>query len=213
MSVRKAKDVDNSGVIMLMLGLYLILLAFFILLNAISEISVERFQKAQSSIASGFGFQPIQFAPEQQELDPTITQTYEAISADIRRMLESYVTFEDFNVEQIDVGQMVVRLQPRAFFAENSWQLKQDQVGFFQNMAELMNMNRNGIVLHADVVVNTGKRPATTEQVEVAGRRASMFVRALTERNIPSNRLSAEVREIAEPQILLLFNAKMEGGE
>lgn len=212
MSQRKSKDVDNSGVIVLMLGLYLIVLAFFILLNTISQISIERFQKATSSIASGFGFEPIQFAPPQEELDPNVTRTYEKISADIRRMLESYVAFENFNAEQVDLGQMIVRLKPEAFFAKDSWQLKQDQVGFFQNMAELMNAERNGVVLHVDVVVNTGARPAKPEQAEVAGRRAAMFVRALAERGIASLLLSAEVREINTPEIVLLFNAVAQGG-
>lgn len=212
MSQRKSKDVDNSGVIVLMLGLYLIVLAFFILLNTISQISIERFQKATSSIASGFGFEPIQFAPPQEELDPNVTRTYEKISADIRRMLESYVAFENFNAEQVDLGQMIVRLKPEAFFAKDSWQLKQDQVGFFQNMAELMNAERNGVVLHVDVVVNTGARPAKPEQAEVAGRRAAMFVRALAERGIASPLLSAEVREINTPEIVLLFNAVAQGG-
>ena len=47
---------DDIGTIVLMLGLYLIVLAFFILLNAISESSKEKRDLVVESVKEGFDF-------------------------------------------------------------------------------------------------------------------------------------------------------------
>src|SRR5690606_35654018 len=124
MGLPTKKEAEGGGIVVLMLGLYLTVLAFFILLNAISQISIERFQKTSESIASGFGFKTVDHDRKEDEKDANIIRVYEAVAVEIREVFESYVPMQDFEIDQARLEQMVVRLKPEAFFATDSWQLK-----------------------------------------------------------------------------------------
>ena len=208
---RKNHQDSGNGTIVLMLGLYLILLAFFILLNAISEIAIDKFERASQSIASGFGFQAAQTVIKDDPDEEVINQFYEKIADEIHEVFESYISNSQFDVEA-DREHMIVRLRPPAFFKKGEWKLDKDQTAFFTDLADLMQEKRVGAVLKLDIFVPEKSEltnPEQMEAVDLAGLRASQFSRALAERGVSSDHLVATMTEQEGKEIILMFKTEI----
>ena len=198
---------EDKGTITLMLGLYLIVLAFFILLNAVSEIQVEKFKQASESISSGFGFQPLATDKTDEGEEISIDQVYAALAADLRNVLEGYLPMSDYHFE-VNRDQMIVRLQPKTFFPHGSWRLETSQAPFFDHMAKLIRQGRPGTELHVDVRVNAAPTEASPDKLpplELAAMRASLFTRGLLERKVSPQWVTAGAMEAKKPEIDLYF--------
>lgn len=209
---KKKEPPQTSGTIVLMLGLYLILLAFFILLNAISEVAQDKFERASESIASGFGFQAAQTVIKEDPDEAIINKFYEELADEIQEVFSSYLSKSQFNVEN-KREVMLIRLRPSAFFDSGKWNLLSSQTAFFTDLANLMKQKRAGVVLELDIRVPEGTEAAkdqaaseqTLDTLELSGLRASQFARALAERDVPSDHLTAAVTEQEGSEIILMF--------
>ena len=197
----------NSGTIVLMLGLYLILLAFFILLNAISEVAIDKFERASQSITAGFGFRAAQTVIKDDPDEALINKFYEEIADDIQDVFSAYISESQFEVETTR-DTMIVRLRPAAFFDQGKWRLLSSQTAFFTDLADLMTEKRPGAYVVLDIRV-----PQNVEEgddpLELNGLRASQFARALDERGVDSDHLTAAVTEQEGNRIVLMFNTKV----
>jgi flagellar motor protein MotB len=202
-----SKPQGAPGIVVLMLGLYLIILAFFILLNAISTFDEERQKKAAESVAVGFGFEAQQVTerPDNDE-EISIFKIYESIAREIQGTLESYLPVKDYKVELND-NQVVVRLSTPAFFEPGRVALNPVQVEFFQDMAGLLSRDRVGVRLTSEVRVKGSPADmgadTTMPLPELAGRRAAVFTRALMERGVLPVTTSASALEDSRQEIIL----------
>lgn len=193
----------SSGTIVLMLGLYLILLAFFILLNAISEVAIDKFERASQSITSGFGFRAAQTVIKDDPDEALINKFYEEIADDIQDVFSAYISNSQFEVETMR-DTMIVRLRTSAFFDKEKWRLLSSQASFFTDLADLMNEKRPGAYVKLDIRVPKDIEDGA-DPLELNGLRASQFARALDERGVSSDNLTAAVTEQKGSRIILMF--------
>lgn len=202
-----AEDSDDIGGIILMLGLYLIVLAFFILLNAISESSEEKVKKASESVAEGFGFQldgPMQM---RDDVAVTINPVFEMIAKDIQGIIESYVSIKDYRLSS-SADQMVLRLKSPKIFMPRQVRIRPSMAELFTDLSDVVANARPGLRMEADILVYGLEKEAERIPMsahELAGRRSSLFVRALIERGVDEKALSAAALVANNPEVKVFF--------
>lgn len=201
---RKQNDTQSTDTVMLMLGLYLIVLAFFILLNSISEVNEDNFEKASRSIARGFGFQTV-VQERVRDIPDDEIRIFDNLSVELRRVLEAYLALDDFDFEDLrGQNQMIARFDYDTFFKEDSARIDITQAGLFNDLADVLSQKRPGMSMSLDVsVYATDDGPG---QLDLAGRRATILTRALLERGANPQQVLAEVREGDDGEIVLFFN-------
>lgn len=201
---RKQNNTQNTDTVMLMLGLYLIVLAFFILLNSISEVNEDNFEKASRSIARGFGFQTV-VQERVRDIPDDEIRIFDNLSVELRRVLEAYLALDDFDFEDLrGQNQMIARFDYDTFFEEDSARIDVTQAGLFNDLADVLSQKRPGMSMSLDVSVYAADDGPG--QLDLAGRRATILTRALLERGANPQQVLAEVREGDDGEIVLFFN-------
>lgn len=210
------KEEDNSTV-MLMLGLFLILLAFFILLNAISVLVDERVEQASEGVMSGFGFNPAaDKTPDMAKV--TIEQIHDKMAERIKKTFETYIPMKDFNLSRGAPEITIIQLSPYQFFRPGKWRLKSSQAAFFRSMSEVLAESNPGYHLEMDIRMpemdETQKVEGDETQQDITplvlgGYRATQFARALVERGAQAQHLTTGVTEELEHQIRIIFENKV----
>ncbi|MFT7144460.1 MAG: hypothetical protein ACI9TY_001202 [Alphaproteobacteria bacterium] len=205
--VIKAPESDGMGTIILMLGLYLIVLAFFILLNAMSETSEEKVKQASESVAEGFGFQLTGPVNMRDDVEITVNPVFDIISREIQSVLESYISDNNFKFST-NADQMLLSIDTKRIFAPGSIRIRPAMAYFFEDVARIVATKRPGSRLVAEVVVKNDKTDLGNSQVplrELAGRRAALFIRALAERGIDTKYISASAELTGESTVDVFF--------
>lgn len=203
-----AEETDDTGTIVLMLSLYLIMLAFFILLNAISEDSPEKIEQATESLMKNFSMRSIGQQRMDDQFAITAEPVFDLISDEVRGIVMTYFKVRDFSFVQ-QGEKLQLKMPVDRFFVEGDARLKPAMVNFFEEMAETLGKQRAGFRIEAQVLVkgepkDTALSLGDTTPFELAGRRSSLFVRALGERGANPELLSAaaiEVRRLGELQM------------
>ncbi len=205
--VVKAPEGDEMGTIILMLGLYLIVLAFFILLNAMSESSEEKVKKASESVASGFGFQLTGPVNMRDDVDITINPVFDIISREIQSVLESYISDDSFKFST-NASQMVLKIDTKRIFSPGSIRIRPAMSYFFEDVARIVSTKRPGSRLVAEILVKNNESDLGNSKIairELAGRRAALFIRALIERGVDSRFISAATENSGESIVEIFF--------
>lgn len=190
----EAPESDEMGTIILMLGLYLIVLAFFILLNAISETSDVKVKKVSESVAEGFGFRVEGPVNLRDDVEVSVNPVMESIADDLRSVMESYVSVKDYRLIT-NSNVMVIRVESDRIFLPGQIRIRPAMADFFDDLASIVMNDKPGTKMVGDVIVNQTKSNLKKNKkysvAEFAGRRSALFVRALIERGVIENRLSA----------------------
>ena len=200
--IQDEEDEEDMGAVTLMLGLYLIILAFFILLNAISESSEEKFEKASQSLAEGFGFQLSGPVNMRDDVDVTINPVFDIIAREIQNVMESYVSVRNYKLSS-NADQMTLRIDTSEVFSPGSIRIRPAMADFFEDLARVASSKRPGteMVSQVTVTLDDGDRGASQLSLrELAARRSALFVRALIERGVKPHLVSAAARKPAEGQ-------------
>lgn len=198
---------DGMGVIILMLGLYLIVLAFFILLNAMSETSEEKVKKASESIAEGFGFQLSGPVNMRDDVDVTMNPVFDIVSREIQSVLESYISDNNFKFTT-NANQMVFKIDTKRVFAPGSIRIRPAMAYFFEDIARIVSTERPGSQLISEIVVKNNESDLGNSQIplrELTGRRAALFLRALVERGVDTHHISAGAEMNGESIVEVFF--------
>lgn len=200
---------EDMGVVVLMLGLYLIILAFFILLNAISESSEEKVEQASKSLAEGFGFQLSGPVNMRDDVDVTINPVFDLIAREIQSVLESYVSIRNYKLSS-NADQMVLRVDTKEVFSPGSIRIRPAMADFFEDIAHVVSSKRPGTHMLSQVTITLDEADigsSTLDLRELAGRRASLFVRALIERGVKPRYVSAAAKEggVGDPSEVEIF--------
>lgn len=205
--VIEAPEGDEMGTIILMLGLYLIVLAFFILLNAMAEPSEEKIQQAAESVADGFGFQMDGPVKMRDDVAVTINPVFEMISRDIQSVMESYISDNNFRFST-NADQMVLSIDTKRIFAPGSIRIRPSMAYFFEDVARIVASKRPGSRLVTEVVVKNDNTDLGNSKIplnELAGRRAALFIRALAERGVNTKYVSASAQFTGESTVDIFF--------
>ena len=205
--ILESEDGNEMGVVILMLGLYLIVLAFFILLNAMSETSEEKVKKASESVAEGFGFQLSGPVNMRDDVDVTLNPVFDIVSREIQSILESYISDTNFKFTT-NANQMVLSIDTKRIFAPGSIRIRPAMAYFFEDVARVVSTERPGSHLVSEIVVKNNETDLGNSQIplrELAGRRSALFLRALAERGVDARYMTAGAQVSDESMVEVFF--------
>lgn len=128
-----AKEGSSSSV--LMVALYLVLLAFFILLNALAFTDQQRSEEAIQSVNSSFkgqeeGVKLLTKVPKSLSMEIIIKRHYD----DLRHMAEDYINAKELKVVQHGKA-LVVSFPSAALFQPDSTFIKDDKRAFLKHVS------------------------------------------------------------------------------
>lgn len=204
---------DDIGVVVLMLGLYLIVLAFFILLNAISEDSPDRQELVVKSVQEGFDFREEGPGRGSDPTDITAIPAYEAVVQSLDGIMQSHLQVDEFDIVG-DEDRVQMKLDINRFFYKGEVRIIPDMILFFEDLAGIMGARREGTSIQAQVIVSGDESTLTKnspyDDFSLAGRRSALFVRALIDEGIPETSISAGAYR-STPEIILTFHIFNDG--
>jgi hypothetical protein len=184
----------GDGNIVLLLSLKLILLAFFILLNALSDFEEARSKQVINSVNEAFSGQhnPIN-APALLDGSPGLLPEAETLINDVGSLFESIVpVIESTRTDRARVVE--IDLPSSALFKIGSDTLRPDRTGLIRRLAQsLLQRNANEIVYNLEFVHGVPEGGATGALRQQEVRRASGVVTLLAGAGLPLDRLSIGV--------------------
>lgn len=199
---------DDIGVVVLMLGLYLIVLAFFILLNAISEDSPDRQELVVESVREGFDFREEGPGRGSDPTDITAPPAYEAVIQSLDGVLQSHLQVDQYDVTG-DSEKVQMRLDIDRFFYPGEVRIIPDMILFFEDLAKTVQDRRAGTSMRLQVMVSgdesTLNADTPYDDFSLAGRRSTLFTRALIAEGVDQKQISAGAFK-AEPSLIMTFH-------
>ncbi len=204
--IQEKHEAPDMGTIVLMLGLYLIVLAFFILLNAMAEVSEDKVEAVSESVAQGFGFERKARETNKAEDETSFDPVYTSIATEMLGIMESYLAIDDYTLER-DGQKIRITIQPERFFAPGSVQINPDMAGFFRDMAHALSRDRPGLIMQSETTVFGHEDDGASGEAlaQQTGHRATLFTRALIERGVPPSHTAAGALIVEKKPIIRLM--------
>lgn len=197
---------EDIGVIVLMLGLYLIVLAFFILLNAISEDSPEKRDLVVESVMEGFSFKNEGGLVGDGLDEVAAIPLYRVTENAIEGVIETYLSFDEYEVSKSG-ERLFVTMELERFFRQNEIKLIPEMILFFEDLGAILSAPKKGLKIIGEILVkgdHSDVAPNFTG-LSTAGERATLFTRALTEQGVIPAHMSAAALT-GRPQIVMIFD-------
>jgi len=202
MQAIKSTPPNNSGNL-IFLSLFLLLLAFFILLNALATIEETKARKVLTSVATTFR-SVVDFKTDAQilisDLGPT-PQAYEVLDALQQLLITSAPIIK---VEKLTRGQiMEMTLTVNELFLGGQAVLRADREPLFDRTSLLLGLASGGGATEIQVVLGVARDQAdlTTPEGRLAVDRAGNLAAAFVDRETPEDRVVVGVQE-GDPKML-----------
>lgn len=190
--------------LLMFLGLYLLLLAFFIMLNSISSYEIEKSRAVIKGLGTAFSQgSGKENATSQSGVILGNTRSLETV----RRIFEAAIPLAE--IEQPVAGRILsVSLPMDALFVPGSTALKSDQDGLLEQLAASLGAPPPGMRFDMEFVVGVeggaASRPKDTA-LPLPVLRAGLFARALRQRGAPADGMSIGV-DTARDKVRLRFH-------
>lgn len=168
-------DSGNAGNDVLFLALYLILLAFFIMLNAHASVSERKTQAVMET------FQPLFVLPET-EADATAL-TVLSLDAKLLELFRNHLPSGDWQVQTLE-GRIQVSLPSRRAFPTGSAVLQPGRISLVRRLGEVIGEAQNVSGLNVILAVGGGEQA-------LSRRRAAALARDLLRNGIIATRFEA----------------------
>jgi len=198
---------EDMGTVVLMLGLYLIVLAFFILLNTMAVDSPTRSAKAAASVAEGFGFRNTGAVQLNDSTDITMNAVFETIAEEMLDIMETYISVRNFRFSQ-NADEMVLRIDTDVIFPEKTLNIRPEMAPLFYDLAHTISEPKSGTHMVAQIMIHTTDDEQGSSRLspsELAIRRATLFTRAIAERGVEGKNISAGTIQEARSEIVISF--------
>jgi len=197
----------SDGTMGLFVALYLILLAFFILLNAVSEHEAHKAVEAMESVNSTFK------DPKQIENNPTIDPSAADVAAKDQVLSKiSHAFFAELDIQGRFSTQggntFEVQFPSDRMFRRGSFRVRPDMMPFLDQLVTAVQSAPTGKKQQLAILFGTGTGPVDREMTrsqEVAVRRAGAIARYLREQGIADGTFTTGFSAIPEGQILAAF--------
>lgn len=199
-----AYPVSRDSVIMLFLGLFLLVLTFFILLVSISTVHVEKSNAVMSSLNSAFQITAVN-DPEQAQMENEVTQSVQLQDA----VADIFAT--SLGIAKIEILQrgrlMRVQMQARAVFEDDSTEVRESMGQLFDRVIAAAKDRPQNLHFEIEAVMSlpAGERGAMPVAETLGMRRAGAFARALIDRGLPPGILAAGLYPAEEGLMDLWF--------
>lgn len=140
----------GGGTVTLMLGLYLIILSFFILLNSISDSSDANYEKASNSLKNSFGFSSGEIEPTEDEINITVEEFYSGIAKKLTGIVSSYFPANNYDLSH-EVGKIIITVPTKKLFDRNSVSVNPMIYSFFFDMVRMLNNLVDGLEISLEI--------------------------------------------------------------
>lgn len=157
---KKQEPQDNAP---LFVSLYIVLLAFFIMLNTIATQDAKKIADARDSIAHAFSFKDIEDMPEvfsEAGVELSATQFFSEINA----VAASFVPVEELQI-YTSGNTMEVVMPQEMVFIQDSAKLQQINIPFFEKIATTLTRWQDGLRIEAEILIS-----APRQQTQLFGR-------------------------------------------
>ncbi|MBL26850.1 MAG: hypothetical protein CMM50_04765 [Rhodospirillaceae bacterium] len=205
--------VSKDPTLALFLGLYLILLAFFVLLNTMATLEEERVKTVVNSLLATFSTQIL--SDEATQFSSSIGQNLptETLYRDIREYFEVAVPLA--RIELFSNGNvMQIQLPADSLFEPNSARIRTDREDLFQRLVNSLRWRGLGIRYEMEFLVHTGPfladALAAGQLLEVA--RAGAMARELVQRGVPAESVVTGAEPGDPSQIVMTFYPRDQEG-
>lgn len=190
----------------LFLSLFLLLLAFFILLNSLATIEETRSRKVMTSVAATFS------AITAPDTDARIVIADLGPAAEPERLLDAMKQLWVTSVAVVEVETLTPRrimqitMPSNELFLGGEAELRRDRHALFERLARLLAIRADGFAHEIELVHGRG---ATAAGLPV--RRAVALAQALVARGAPDEAISVGIREADPKTIRMRFMFRPEG--
>lgn len=205
--IEQAED-GTDHTIALFLGLYLVVLAFFILLVTISTLEETKSKKVMDSLSSAF----TSIVPPSAEL-----RTFKAKDGDVLAGQEfqqqiTGIFATELGIDQVETvkpgRQMRLLLASDSLFFQDEARIRPAMYPLLDRTVAALSNRPMGLRFDLEFVIGTptqadGKTMPTEESLEV--QRAGAFARAMNERGIPPDSISVGMRPGHVGEIVIWF--------
>lgn len=200
----KKKSDDTTG---LFVSLYLIVLAFFVVMNSISNQDQSKVNAATESVTRAFG-NP--FEPEADFVDVSADEQALTPNDEFHdRILGVFASLVGFEGKFPTKGGNVVKVQFKTsdLFEDGSRDFRPEQQAFLQQLSGFLAGGRDSEKREIDIVIFSGKNlpggPKYWENINIL--RAGAFVTQLQEMGVEENKLSIGMVKGQEDRMVLSF--------
>lgn len=198
---------EDMGTVVLMLGLYLIVLAFFILLNTMAVDSPTKSAKAAASIAEGFGFRNTGAVQLNDSTDISMNAVFDTIAEEMLDIMETYISVRNFRFSQ-NADEMILRIDSDVIFHEKELSIRPEMAPLFYDLASTITAPKPGTHMIAQIMIHTTDAEEGSylfKPAELAIRRATLFTRAVVERGVEGDRISAGTIKGEKSEMVISF--------
>ena len=208
---RQDSTVGSDPNIVALLSLQLLLLAFFILMTAISDFEQTKVQMVVGSVNEAFDGQVVaseDFSPTDAALGPIPGSA--RLAARIRNLFSS--TLPVARVERKNVpGELRIELPTDSLFRKDQPQLQAGPAVLFSRLARALGPERpEDVDFQLEIVIGVPRDELSriaSEPSDLALRRAGVLARDLDRRGVPANRLSVGLLPGLEGRTRLVLRA------
>lgn len=209
-----AQSNEQGGSTSLFLSLYLIILAFFILLNAISKLQDERTKVVLGSLGATFA-EPafVATGPLDYSAGSGAFSAVHAFDKSIRSLFQSAFPFVSFKPFQ-PFEKMLAEVPLSSLFGPGSAMIRAEKVVFLNELAAILSRETPGQRFSVEVLLpmSPANSRSPTAQRAIAVNRVSAIARALVVRGVPAARVTAGI-EYGDPKKLrMLFDLESTEG-
>lgn len=203
-SEREKPSPDNAA--SLFVSLYVVILAFFILLTSNAQFDVEKTKNVVDSVNKAFSIEVVS------ETDVRIDSIGNELSAtqffeDMQKSLQSVVPLEEMKVIT-DGQQMIIIMRSTALFNRDDPNLRYDRRRFYHRLSETLTQWRKGTDMHLTMIQGVEKpvsgdaNASTTLEITRAGN----FARFMENRGVAPHDLLIAIEQNNPDTISLIFD-------
>ncbi|OFX11503.1 MAG: hypothetical protein A2516_01165 [Alphaproteobacteria bacterium RIFOXYD12_FULL_60_8] len=202
----KKHSPGNSPEVALFLALYLLLLAFFILLNAISTFATVKSQKVMDSLTSSFSdIIPTKVTGSLASLEGEVIASRD-FQDEIASLFQTAIPVAKVNILQ--PGELMqISLRAESLFLDNSTEIPASRGALMDRLVAAMSAGPDTLRYRMEFVIGTNyateEELPTGENLEMA--RAGAFARAMMERGVPPMSLQVGFKHGEPGDVRIVF--------
>ena len=205
---------NEDPTVVIFLGLYLLLLAFFILLNTISTIDENKSQQATDSVGIAFSeIMPDALRSKEELISKGAVLELDSYQGQVQAALATIIRLVE--TETTSGGQFRVKTSVEQIFDATGEGLIDDAVVFLDKIAKVLKRDEPGIRRELEVILGVGE--TLPEKIDAGSslpmRQVTQFVHQLVEREVPAELISIGLGPGGEGSILMFFNPVDISGE
>jgi hypothetical protein len=198
---------NEDPTIVIFLGLYLLLLAFFILLNTISSFDSERSQAAKDSVGVAFSeILPPALRSEEELISKGAVIELNSFQGQVQAALATILKLVE--TTSSSSGQLRVSTSVEELFDEEGEVLSEQALIFMDRISRVLRRDDPGIRREVEIVIGVGEE--MPEKVDAGSskplRQVAQFLNQLIEREVPPELISIGLSPGNEGGIIMFFN-------